>query len=74
MTKTYIKMYTKKYCQNINQKRQKEISRVKRDIEHESTQTRFNMTNIELLHNELQNLQNEKQKGVQIRSKENIST
>ena len=72
MTKTYIKMYTKKYCQNINQKRQKEISRVKRDIEHESTQTRINMTNIELLHNELQNLQNEKQKGVQIRSKEKM--
>ena len=30
------------------------------------------MTNIELLHNQLQNLQNEKQRGVQIRSREKM--
>ena len=72
MTKTYIKMYTKKYCQQINQKRHKEIARIKRNIGNESTQTRINMTNIELLHNQLQNLQNETQRGVQIRSREKM--
>ena len=72
MTKTHIKLYTKKYCQQVRQKRQKEIAQVKRDIEHESTQTRINMTSVELLHNRLQNLQNETQKGVQIRSREKM--
>ena len=72
MTKVHIKMYTKKYCQQINQKRQKDIAHIKRNIEHESNQIRINMTNIELLHNQLQNLQNEKQKGVQIRSREKL--
>ena len=72
MTKVYIKMYTKKYCQQVNQKRQKEIAEIKRNIEHESTRIRINMTNIELLHNQLQNLQNEKQKGVHIRSREKM--
>ena len=72
MTKVYIKMYTKKYCQQINQGRQKEIAKIKRNIEQESLQIRINMTNIELLHNQLQNLQNQKQKGVQIRSREKV--
>ena len=72
MTKTYIKMYTKQYCQQINQRRQKEIARFKRNIGNESTQTRINLTNIELLHNQLQNLQNETQRGVQIRSREKM--
>ena len=72
MTKVHIKMYTKTYCQQINKKRQKEIARIKRNIENESTHIRINMTNIELLHNQLQNLQNEKQRGVQIRSREKM--
>ena len=72
MTKVHIKMYTKNYCQKLNRQRQKEIAQIKRNIEKESTQIRINLTNIELLHNQLQNLQNEKQRGVQIRSREKM--
>ena len=33
MTKVYIKMYAKKHSQQINQRRQKEIAKIKRNIE-----------------------------------------
>ena len=72
MTKIQIKMYTKNYCKKINQKRQKKINQIKQKIERESTQVRISITDIELLHNQLQTLQNEKQRGVQIRSREKV--
>ena len=71
-SKPHIKTYTKNYCQKLNRQRQKEIAQIKRNIENESTHIRINLANIDLLHNQLQNLQNEKQRGGQIRSREKM--